>query len=216
MVRIIMVIRSLFFCLINLPFRQAIKIPILVSNNVGKFSIKGKLVIESKQICRFQIKIGSWGSPGLQSFKSGLIIEKGGTLIFTGRATIGEGTVLRVDSGGKMTIGNQFYCNKNCYFRCYKSITIGDKVLLGWNNTFNDMDGHCLMKEGKATVPYGPIFIGNHVWITTNCIINKNVQIPDECVVAQGAIVNSIEVPPYSLLGGIPARVIKSNISWKE
>jgi acetyltransferase-like isoleucine patch superfamily enzyme len=208
-------IRSLIFCLRYLPFRQAIKIPIRVSNNVGQLSIKGKIIIDSKQVHRSQIKIGYGGSPGLQSFKSGLLIAKGGSLVFTGRATIAEGTVLRVDSGGTMTIGNQFYCNKNCYFRCYKSITIGDNVLVGWNNTFNDTDGHCIKYEGKAIIPYGPIRIGNHVWITTNVIINKNVYIPDGCVVAQGSIVNIIEAPCSSLLGGIPARVVKPNITWE-
>ena len=53
----------------------------------------------------------------------------------------------------------------------------------------------------------GPVKIGNRAWIGPNVIILRNVTIGEGAVVAAGAVV-SHDVPPFSLVGGIPAKVI--------
>lgn len=53
-----------------------------------------------------------------------------------------------------------------------------------------------------------PPIIGNDVWVGANAIIMQGVTIGDGAVVASGAIVTK-DVPPYAIVGGIPARVIK-------
>ena len=210
------IIRSFFFCLKNLPLSQAVHIPILLSNNVRTIAVKGRIIIDSSMLRPFLIKIGRGGSPGLQCFKSGIHVSDAAQIVFKGSAIISEGTVLRADKGAYIEFGSGFYCNKNCYFRCSESIIIGSNVTLGWNNTFNDSDGHLLKKNGKENINHAPIYIGNHVWITTGCIINKGVSIPDECVVAQRAVVNSVLFESHSLIGGIPAKTIAANVEWME
>lgn len=59
-----------------------------------------------------------------------------------------------------------------------------------------------------------PIQIGNHVWIGARAIILKGVTIGDGVVVAAGAVVTK-DVPPNTLVGGVPAKIIKENISWE-
>lgn len=54
-----------------------------------------------------------------------------------------------------------------------------------------------------------PITIGNNVWIGTRVIIMDGVTIGDNSIVASGAIVTK-DVPPYSIVGGVPAKVIKT------
>lgn len=217
MFRLFGLIRSLLFCLYYLPFKQAIRIPVYISPNVRKVKIKGDIILDYKNLSRYQIAIGHSGSPGLQAFNSSLLIQKGGQLVFKGPAVIGEGTVIRVDANAKMELGEKFYCNKNCYFRCHKSIIIGERVTLGWNNTLNDADGHSIFYGDKTSNSViGTITVGNHVWITTNCFINKDVEIPDECVVALGSVVNKISVQPHSLIGGVPAKLIREGINWQE
>lgn len=54
-----------------------------------------------------------------------------------------------------------------------------------------------------------PITIGNNVWVGTRVIILDGVTIGDNSIVASGAIVTK-DVPPYSIVGGIPAKVIKT------
>jgi acetyltransferase-like isoleucine patch superfamily enzyme len=54
----------------------------------------------------------------------------------------------------------------------------------------------------------GPVIIGNDVWIATDAIILSDVRIGDGAIVAAGAVVTK-DVPPYAVVGGVPAKVIK-------
>ena len=61
---------------------------------------------------------------------------------------------------------------------------------------------------------YAPIRIGAHVWIGSNATILSGVSIGEWSVVAGGAVVTK-DVPPMTVVGGVPARVIK-NIEPEE
>lgn len=52
------------------------------------------------------------------------------------------------------------------------------------------------------------VTIGNDVWIGRQCIIMDGVEIGDGAIVATGAVVTK-DVPPYAIVGGVPAKVIK-------
>ncbi|HEY9124046.1 MAG TPA: CatB-related O-acetyltransferase [Bacteroidales bacterium] len=58
----------------------------------------------------------------------------------------------------------------------------------------------------------GDIIIGNDVWIGYEAVIMQGVQIGDGAIVATRAVVTK-DVPPYSIVGGIPAKVIKKRFS---
>lgn len=53
-----------------------------------------------------------------------------------------------------------------------------------------------------------PVKIGNDVWIGTNVVVLRGVEIGNGAVIAAGAIVNR-DVPAYSIVGGIPAKLIR-------
>lgn len=55
---------------------------------------------------------------------------------------------------------------------------------------------------------YGKVTIGNDVWIGSNVTIMGDIRIGNGAIVAYGAIVTK-DVPPYAIVGGIPARVLK-------
>ena len=59
-----------------------------------------------------------------------------------------------------------------------------------------------------------PIVIGDHVWIGVNATILKGVRIGSGAVIAAGAVVVR-DVAPNSLVGGVPARVLKENVTWR-
>jgi hypothetical protein len=52
------------------------------------------------------------------------------------------------------------------------------------------------------------VVIGNDVWLGASCLVLKGVTIGDGAVVAAGAVVTK-DVPPYAIVGGVPARVIR-------
>ncbi len=58
----------------------------------------------------------------------------------------------------------------------------------------------------------GNITIGNDVWIGQRATVLSGVTLPDGCIVAAGAVVVS-SPPPYSIVGGVPAKVIRKRFS---
>jgi acetyltransferase-like isoleucine patch superfamily enzyme len=84
-------------------------------------------------------------------------------------------------------------------------ISIGNNVLIGANVVITDFDWH---SERYPSEPK-PIRIENNVWIGLNVIILKGVTIGENSVIAAGSVVTS-NIPPFSLAGGNPCKVIKS------
>ena len=72
------------------------------------------------------------------------------------------------------------------------------------------------MHDGKSVMRVGSIDIGNHVWLTANTIVTKNVCIADGCIIAQGAVVSKSVTEPKTLVGGVPAKPIRFNVEWEK
>ena len=68
--------------------------------------------------------------------------------------------------------------------------------------------------EMEGRVRTAPIDIADNVWVGGRAIILKGVAIGDGAIVASGAVVTK-NVPPRTLVAGVPARVIRENVSWK-
>ncbi len=66
--------------------------------------------------------------------------------------------------------------------------------------------------ELKALIKSGRIEIGHDVWIGHNAILVGNFRVGNGAIIAAGAVVTT-DVPPYSIVAGIPARVIKYRFS---
>lgn len=70
--------------------------------------------------------------------------------------------------------------------------------------------GSGLVDVGKVITPpvQEPVVIGNDVWIGANVILRRGIRVGDGAVCAAGAVVVR-DVPPYTIVGGIPARPIR-------
>lgn len=71
-------------------------------------------------------------------------------------------------------------------------------------NTFNIQ----VVEANSDFVEYAPVHIGNDVWIGARVIIMDGVSVGDGAVIAAGAVVTK-DVPPYAVVGGVPAKIIK-------
>ncbi len=72
------------------------------------------------------------------------------------------------------------------------------------NHNFEDTEKR-IDEQGVSTTP---VVIDDDVWIGANAVILPGVHIGSHCVVAAGAVVTK-DVPPHSLVAGVPAKVIK-------
>ncbi len=146
-----------------------------------------------------------------------------------GHISIGEGSCIRGSlevqrDGGEIVIGKNCYVGDRTRIWAAESIIIGDNVLIAHNvNIFDntthpldylerreDFDG--IVNHGSyekfRTLTSAAIEIANDVWIGCNSIILKGVKIGTAAVIAAGSVVTK-DIPPFTLAGGNPARVIK-------
>lgn len=106
---------------------------------------------------------------------------------------------------GKMKIEDHVFLNQNVSITCMDEISIGSGSIIANNVVMVDHDHD--MKNGGFVK--APINIGEKVWIGANAVILKGVTIGNGAIVAAGSIVVK-DVLPYTLVGGCPAKQIKT------
>lgn len=167
--------------------------------NEGKLNIKGKLFFGflSNRI-------------GLDPSGKGVFrIYKGGEFYSEGNVKIARSCKLYVV--GKITIGDGTYINPNTILFARKNISIGEQCAISWNCQIVDDDFHSI--DGGHNSSEG-IFIGNNVWIGANVQILKGVHIGNGAVIAAGSVITK-DIPERCVAAGIPAKIIRQNITWK-
>lgn len=111
------------------------------------------------------------------------------------------------DCGKNLTVGKHVFFNSGCRFQDQGGIYIDDDVLIGHNVVLVTLN-HCMVPEQRADMEPAPIHIGKHVWIGANAMVLPGVTIGDGAVIAAGAVV-TMDVPENTVVGGVPAKVIK-------
>ena len=125
---------------------------------------------------------------------------------------VGEGFALfppfYTDFGKNITIGDHVFINVGCKFQDQGGIVIGDGALIGHGVVLATLD-HDLDPEKRQQLHPAPIRLGKRVWVGANATITSGVTVGDNAVIAAGAVVTK-DVPANTVVGGVPAKVIKS------
>ena len=117
-------------------------------------------------------------------------------------------TPLYINYGKHTKIGKNVFINFDCTFLDLGGIIIEDNVLIAPKVSLLS-EGHPLPPEKRQSLVPGVIHIKKNAWIGANATILPGVTIGENAVVAAGAVVNK-DVPPNTIVGGMPAKVIKS------
>lgn len=112
------------------------------------------------------------------------------------------------DCGKNITIGRNVFINSGCRFQDQGGITLGNGTLVGHNVVLATLN-HDFSPKKRSTTHPAPIRIGKNVWIGANATVLSGVTIGDNAVIAAGAVVTK-DVPENTVVGGVPAKVIKS------
>lgn len=110
----------------------------------------------------------------------------------TGEPEIGAGTWIGaftvIDGSGGLTIGAGCDISSGAHIYTHSSVR------------------RCVSGRAVPTVERAPVRIGDHVFVGAGAVVNMGVTIGDHSVVAAGAVVTR-DVPPYTVVAGVPARV---------
>jgi len=140
-------------------------------------------------------------------------LDNDSRLVVKGEFRIYYGGDICVFEGGTLEFGGGF-CNSNVKIRCKERISIGKNVAISHDVTIMDSDGgHTLDYDGYKSS--SPIEIADNVWIGSRAMILKGVTIGEGAVVAAGSVVTK-DVPANTVVAGVPAKVIRENVSWKK
>ncbi|TSE10151.1 sugar O-acetyltransferase [Mesorhizobium intechi] len=111
--------------------------------------------------------------------------------------------------GADIRVGRNVFINQNCTFYDLGGLDIADDVLIGPNVSLIT-SGHPLEPSRRRAFTIAkPIAIERNVWIAAGATVIGGVTIGENSVVAAGSVVTK-DVPPNTLVGGNPGRVIRS------
>jgi acetyltransferase-like isoleucine patch superfamily enzyme len=116
----------------------------------------------------------------------------------------------------EITIGENVSINYNCHIACTQKISIGNNVLLASQVFISDHSHGETIKEMLNMSPLdrplyskGPIVIEDNVWIGEGAVILSGVTVGHNAVIGANAVVTH-DIEPFTVVGGIPARVLRS------
>ncbi len=133
-----------------------------------------------------------------------------------GRITLGDhvrlvSTVATLElatlPGGHLEIGDNVFINYGCSIASSNHVKIGNDCLIGSHVMIMDCDFHRVEDKSWDTTGV-PIILEDRVWLGNRAIVLKGVRIGHDSVVAAGSVVTK-DVPPRTLVAGMPARVIR-------
>jgi len=149
-----------------------------------------------------------------------------------GKDCLIDGQILFESSEGSVTFGDRVHFG-NSRIISRNRVVFGSDIYVAWGCTFYDHDSHSLNYEDRiidrkteyetlekglsnrvltkdwSKVNSKPIIIQDHAWIGMNALILKGVTIGKGAIVGAGSVVTK-DVPPFSIVGGNPATIIKT------
>ena len=159
-----------------------------------------------------KVKFAECG-PLLRVGKGVVIIRKNGAIRVGRKVQLHKGVKLSAfgnEYSTEIIIGDNTSIGDRTEIHAGKKVEIGRGCNIAWDVCIMDRDYH---KFNSKTEDIKPVKIGDDVWIGCNSIILKGITIGNGAVIAAGSVVTK-DVPPKTLVGGNPAKVLKEDIYW--
>ena len=173
-----------------------------------------RLIKRLHSLIRYSWRFHSWGwksilsrpdllvNPGYIQVGNNVEIRKGARLETRGEKTKRP----KIDIGDNTSIHFYFHCG------AVESVKIGKSVLIAGNVYISDHD-HVISNPDIPPRHAGwaikPVIIEDEVWIGEGAKILKGVRVGKRAVIGANAVVTK-DVPPYTIVGGVPAKIIRT------
>lgn len=137
-------------------------------------------------------------------------------LKFAGSNVIGAHTIIQ--GSGELLMGKGSYCGAFCVIGVNEKIIIGEHVMIADAVSIRDTDHNYenveepMKMQGSSS---RKVVIEDDVWIGHGATVLKGVTIGKGAIIAAGAVVSK-DVAPYSIVGGVPARLIRMRNGYEK
>jgi acetyltransferase-like isoleucine patch superfamily enzyme len=143
----------------------------------------------------------------------GLMLTAGGEVLLEPGVVVQRGATLATRPGSKLAIGGESRIGPDIVISVAEQVTLGRSVLTAarcyisdHNHQFSDPERPVLQ---QGMTPPRPVSIGDGSWLGINVCILAGVSLGRNCVVAANSVVTT-SFPDYSVIGGAPARLLRS------
>lgn len=211
--KILSIPKILYINFIIFDLKTAFKLPILVKYNTKLIGIRKGCINLNTTAKRGIIRIGISQGTIIERNQSPCILRFGDSGVWNVGNKVWCAGYSVINVNGTLTIGDNFTSNSTLKISCKKSIIIGNDVLVGWNVTIIDSDGHDIIRNEKVLNSPRDITIGSHVWICANCSILKGANIPSKSVLAYGSTYNKRIFDENIII--LNNKILKENICWE-
>ncbi len=128
----------------------------------------------------------------------------------TGKAideTFGLFPPFYTDFGRNIRVGKNVFINSGCCFQDQGGIELGDGCLIGHQVVIATLN-HDPDPERREGMTPAPVTLSRNVWVGAHATILPGVTVGEGAIIAAGAVVTK-DVPAFTVVGGVPARVLK-------
>lgn len=201
------------------PFAVALKLPVIFYGSVKFGNLNGTVILKGP------VKKGmiGFGQPyELVTRSKGtaeLFVQ--GTIIFNGYAQFGKDYFVHVAEGAFLEMGNMASMASNGKIICKEKIVFGDYARMGSEAQLMDTNFHQMYntETGEQYPMTGRIHLGNYNFVSNRVTVMQGTVTPNFCTIASNTLCtkNYTDLGENILIGGIPAKLLKTNISrdWK-
>jgi acetyltransferase-like isoleucine patch superfamily enzyme len=209
-------LKTLYFNFKMFKFKTARKLPVFFYGKVKFNSLKGEIVITAP-IKRGMVKFGY----NLEIIKKAIGVSElkiDGIFIINGAFHTGIDSIIIVQKGATLEIGENSHLGSRTRTVVTKKVTLGRYFRLSQESQILDSSFHYMLDTEKNEVKRfnGEIIINDYCWVGNRTTIMKNTITPRYTTVASNSLLNrdyTKEVPEKSVIGGVPARLLKKNMS---
>ncbi len=207
------IFKTLYLNFRLLPFRQAIRLPLYCTRHIEFYSLRGKVTFTCP-VRHGLVKIGFLATDMFVPRNNVTLLDVNGEICFGGKGHFAPGVSINVSKNGKLVIGKEFVISNKVKIVCHTHIEIGDEARIAWESQLFDTNFHYVVEVSSGTYLNikTPVVIGSNVWIGNRTTVTPGTIIPNYCIIASNSLCNKdySSIPPDSIIGGIPAKVLKT------
>ncbi|WP_231560021.1 acyltransferase [Flavobacterium gilvum] len=207
--------KTLYFNFKKFPFSIAKKLPFFFYGKVKFTSIKGEIIIRGN-IKRGMIGFGQpYEMNTLHKGIAEIFIE--GKMIFNGYMQFGKDYFIYIGKNAYCELGNMSSLGTDGKLICIEKIVLGEYCRIGHESQIMDSNFHPMIDTltGEKLSMTAPINLGNYNYVGNRVSIMSKTKTADYCTIASNSICNKdyFKMGSNILIGGIPAKLIRENIS---